>query len=90
MPAAKKTMSVAKLLHMANTYLSDENTSVEGRKAIDAMISGILHETGNYRGFAINESPEIHVYSDDAPVRHTYFVSEKIVDVYWGIERGEA
>ena len=74
-------------------FFYNKNTSVEGRKAIDAMISGILHETGNYRGFAINESPEIPeipVYSDDAPVRHTYFVSEKIVDDYWNIAANAA
>jgi len=85
MPAAKKTMPVAKMLHMANSYLASKDSTREGRKAIDAMISAVLMETGNYRGFAINESPEIRVYSDEAPIRHAYFVSEKIVDDYWNI-----
>ena len=78
MPAAKKTMSVAKMLHMANSYLSAEHTTKEGRRAIASMIEGVLQETGNYRGFAVKENPEISPYADDAPVRHFYFVSGKL------------
>lgn len=83
MPAAKKTMSVAKMLHMANSYLASKDSTLEGRKAIDAMISAVLMETGNYRGFSILEQPEVHVH--EGPRRHNYFVSEKIVDDYWKI-----
>jgi hypothetical protein len=79
---SKKTMPVAKLLHMANTYLASKNTTKEGRRAIDGMIATILHETGNYYGFSINESPEIAPSSDDAPVRHRYYVSGKLSDDY--------
>lgn len=85
MPAARKTMSVAKLLHMANTYMSSETSTLEGRKAIDSMISFILMETGNYRGFSILEQPEVPVY--EGPCRHNYFVSSKIVDEYWQIDK---
>lgn len=75
MPAAKKTMSVAKMLHMANSYLASKDSTLEGRKAIDSMISAVLMETGNYRGFSILEQPEVPVH--EGPCRHNYFVSEK-------------
>lgn len=88
MSAAKKTMPVAKMLHMANSYLASKDSTLEGRKAIDAMISAVLMETGNYRGFSILEQPEVPVH--EGPYRHNYFVSEKIVDDYWDIERGAA
>jgi hypothetical protein len=83
MPAAKKTMPVAKMLHMANSYLASKDSTLEGRKAIDSMISAVLMETGNYRGFSILEQPEVPVH--EGPCRHNYFVSEKIVDDYWKI-----
>lgn len=85
MTAARKTVSVAKLLHMANTYLASEDSTLEGRRAMDAMISAVLLETGNYRGFSILEQPEVPVYK--GPCRHNYFVSPKIVDEYWNIDR---
>jgi hypothetical protein len=85
MPASRKTVSVAKLLHMANTYLASEDSTLEGRRAMDAMISAVLLETGNYRGFSILEQPEVPVH--EGPCRHNYFVSSKIVDEYWNIDR---
>jgi hypothetical protein len=85
MTAARKTVPVADLLHMANTYLACKDSTLDGRKAIDAMISAVLMETGNYRGFSILEQPEVPVY--EGPCRHNYFVSEKIVDDYWNIDR---
>ena len=53
MTAARKTVSVAKLLHMANTYLASEGSNRDERLAIDIFISNVLMETGNYRGFAV-------------------------------------
>jgi hypothetical protein len=85
MTAARKTVSVAKLLHMANTYLASEDSTLEGRRAMDAMISAVLLETGNYRGFSILEQPEIPV--NKGPCRHNFFVSSKILDEYWNIDR---
>jgi hypothetical protein len=90
MPAAKKTMSVAKMLHMANSYLAAENTTKEGRRAIASMIEGVLQETGNYRGFSVKENPEISPYADDAPVRHFYFVSGKLDEEYYQIDKSAA
>jgi hypothetical protein len=82
MTAARKTVSVAKLLHMANTYLASEGSTRDERLAIDTFISGVLHETGNYRGFAMKEGAGIPTYSADAPIRHYYFPSGTIADEY--------
>ena len=82
MPASKKTASVAKLLNMANTYLASAGSSREGRVAIANFIEGVLHDTGNYRGFAVREGAEIPVYTDEAPYRHFYFPAGKIADEY--------
>jgi hypothetical protein len=84
MAAARKTVSVAKLLHMANSYLCSKDSTLEGRRAIDSMISAVLLETGNYRGFSILEQPEVPVHK--GPCRLNYFVSPKIVDEYWEID----
>jgi hypothetical protein len=82
MPASKKTISVAKVLHMANTYMASSKSTRDERVAIDTFISGILHETGNYRGFAVKEKAEVPIYSDAAPYRHFYFPAGKIADEY--------
>lgn len=82
MTTAKKTVSAAKILFMANSYLSSSDTTREGRRAIASMIEGVLMETGNYRGFAVKESPEVPVYSPEAPIRHFYFVSGKLDEDY--------
>ena len=82
MPASKKTASVAKLLHMANTYLASPDSSRDARVAIAGFIEGVLHETGNYRGFAVKEGAEIPIYSKDSPHRHFYFPAGKIADEY--------
>jgi len=85
MSASKKTASVAKLLHMANSYLASSGTSREGRVAIAHFIEGVLHDTGNYRGFAVKEKAEIPIYGDDSPYRHFYFPAGKIAEEYAAI-----
>ena len=87
MASAKKTVSVAKVLHMANSYLASSYSSREGRVAIDTFIAGVLHESGNYRGFAVKENADIPLYTDEAPYRHFYFPAGKIVDEYDEIVR---
>ena len=82
MPASKKTASVASLLHMANTYLASSGSNRDGRVAIANFIEGVLHETGNYRGFALREGANIPVYTDEAPYRHFYFPAGKIAEEY--------
>lgn len=82
MAASRKTISVAKVLHMANTFMANPKSTRDERVAIDAFISGVLHETGNYRGFAVKEDAEVPIYSDAAPYRHFYFPSGTIVDEY--------
>ena len=66
------------MLYAANSYLARENTTKEGRRAVADMIESVLVETGNYRGFAVKEGAAIPVYSDEAPIRHFYFVSGNI------------
>ena len=79
---ARKTASVAKMLHMANSYLASAGSDRDGRAAIANFIEGVLHDTGNYRGFSVKESPEIAPYSAEAPVRHFYFPSGAIAAEY--------
>lgn len=85
MPASKKTASVAKLLYMANSYLASSGSDRAGRVAIANFIEGVLHDTGNYRGFAVKEGAEIPIYRDDSPHRHFYFPAGKIADEYAAI-----
>jgi len=82
MPASKKTVSVAKVLKMANMYFASAESTREGRVAMDAFICGVLQESGNYRGFAVKEKADVPLYRDDAPYRHFYFPSGKIAEEY--------
>jgi hypothetical protein len=82
MTTARKTVSVAKLLHMANSFMSEPKSDRNQRIAIDTFISNILHETGNYRGFALKDGFDIPIYSAEAPYRHFYFPSGAIADEY--------
>lgn len=90
MTAARRTVSVAKLLHMANTYLASEGSNRDERLAIDIFISNVLMETGNYRGFAVKERADISPRSADAPIRHYYFPSGAIADEYDAIAAAAA
>lgn len=51
--AKRKTIDVARLIDMSNTYLASGNPMIsdEMRLAVCSFISSILHETGNYKGF---------------------------------------
>jgi hypothetical protein len=82
MSKSKKTIPVAKVLYMANFYLSHPDTTPEGRRAIAGMIEGILHDTGNYVGFSVLEGSHIPIYSPEAPMRHRYLPSAAIHDDY--------
>jgi len=50
----RKTVSVKALVDKANEYLALDTISQDKKKTISFFIESILHETGNYRGFAYN------------------------------------
>jgi hypothetical protein len=80
--AANKTTSIAKLLLKVNNFLSNPNTSKDGRRAMSLMIEDVLHESGNYRGFSILEDSDISPHSDASPVRFFYYISTKLENEY--------
>jgi len=50
----RKTVKVEDLVEKANKYLAIDGISQDEKRAVDCFINGILHETGNYRGFGYN------------------------------------
>jgi len=52
---SRKTISVDRVKELANQMLANSHDSCgaspEYRESITALISSILHETGNYKGF---------------------------------------
>jgi len=48
----RKTVSVKSLVDKANEYLALDTISQDKKKTISFFIESILHETGNYRGYA--------------------------------------
>ena len=50
--ARRKTISVRRVVEMANHYLEwSEDKFSEERKGVANFVANILHETGNYNGF---------------------------------------
>ena len=52
--AKRSTVKVVDLVAKANKYLALDTISQTEKRAVDCFINGILHETGNYRGFRYN------------------------------------
>lgn len=71
--AQRKTIEVAKVLTMANTYLAAKDTTPAGREAVASLLEGILFETNNYMGFRY--LPDNHSetdYANDGTRRYYY------------------
>ena len=80
--AARKTIDVGTLLARANQILASQNTTQQEREMMCGFIEGVLHETGNYRGFRYLDSedyPEEVVYASS---RRCYYVSTEVEDDY--------
>jgi hypothetical protein len=75
---ARKTIEVGTLLHRLNYFLANENTTAEEREVMCQFVEGILHDTGNYRGYRYLDTAEIAGNGS----RRYYFVSGKIQEDY--------
>ena len=75
---ARKTIEVGTLLHRVNYFLASENSTAEEREVMCTFIEGVLHDTGNYRGFRYLDTDEIAGNGS----RRFYFVSVKIDEDY--------
>lgn len=71
---ARKTVEVGTLLRRVNFFLKNGNGSVDEREVMCTFIEGVLHDTGNYRGYAYLDTDEI----EGNGTRRHYFVSGKI------------
>ena len=77
---ARKTIEVGTLLRRVNFFLASENSTADEREVMCTFIEGVLHDTGNYRGFRYIEGPDGEV--DGLGSRRYYFVSGKIQEDY--------
>ena len=75
---ARKTVEVGTLLRRVNYFLASENSTAEEREVMCTFIEGVLHDTGNYRGYRYLDTAEIE---GNGSRRH-YFVSGKIDEDY--------
>ena len=75
---ARKTVEVGTLLHRVNYFLASENSTAEEREVMCTFIEGVLHDTGNYRGYRYLDTDQIEGNGS----RRFYFVSGKIDEDY--------
>ena len=55
----RKTIRVSDLRLKANDMLSLSACSLEKREGVIALLTSVLHETGNYRGFGYLDSTQV-------------------------------
>ena len=75
---ARKTIEVGTLLHRLNYFLANDRGSADQREIMASFVEGILHDTGNYRGYRYLDTDEIEGNGS----RRYYFVSSKIQEDY--------
>ncbi len=75
---ARKTIEVGTLLHRVNYFLKNDKGSVDEREIMIAFIEGVLHDSGNYRGFAYLPAEDYPGEVDGLGTRRRYFVSGTI------------
>ena len=75
---SRKTYSVAKMLHMANSYLANPSSTPDGRESMCATIEAVLLGSGNYQGYKYLDTNEIKGNG----TRRFYFVHENIREEY--------
>ncbi len=73
---ARKTIAVGTLLHRLNYFLENDRGTADEREIMISFVEGILHDTGNYRGFRYIDGPDGEV--DGLGTRRRYFVSGTI------------
>jgi hypothetical protein len=75
----RKTIEVGTLLYRVNYFLKNGcDTTPDEREVMCTFIEGVLHDTGNYMGYAYLSTDEIE---GNGSRRH-YFVSSKIDEDY--------
>lgn len=52
-----KTIKVAWVIDRANRLMKSDLLSREAKRGVEALLRGVLYETGNYEGFGY---PEVH------------------------------
>jgi hypothetical protein len=75
---ARKTIEVGTLLHRVNYFLASENSTADEREVMCTFIEGVLHDTGNYRGYRYLDADQIEGNGS----RRYYFVSGRIQEDY--------
>ena len=75
---ARKTIEVGTLLHRLNYFLANDRGTADEREIMISFVEGILHDTGNYRGYRYLDTDEIEGNGS----RRYYFVSSKIQEDY--------
>jgi hypothetical protein len=75
---ARKTIEVGTLLHRLNYFLANDKGTADEREIMISFVEGILHDTGNYRGYRYLDTSEIAGNGS----RRYYFVSGKIQEDY--------
>jgi hypothetical protein len=76
-----KTYRVAKLLHKVNTLCKNPNVDWQAKRMVCALLSDVLHDTGNYEGFGYNAGFE----TKEDEYNRSYYVSSDLVDEYMKI-----
>ena len=71
---ARKTVEVGTLLRRVNFFLKNDKSNADEREVMCTFIEGVLHDTGNYRGYRYLSTDEI----EGNGTRRRYFVSGKI------------
>ena len=77
---ARKTVEVGTLLYRLNYFLENDRGTAEEREIMIMFVEGILHDTGNYRGYRYIEGPGGE--ADGLGSRRYYFVGSKIQEDY--------
>ena len=75
---ARKTVEVGTLLRRVNFFLASDKSNADEREVMCTFIEGVLHDTGNYRGYRYLDTDQIE---GNGSRRH-YFVSGKIDEDY--------
>ena len=78
--AARKTIAVGTLLHRLNYFLKNDRGTADEREIMISFVEGILHDTGNYRGYRYIDGPDGEV--DGLGSRRFYYVSSRIQAEY--------
>lgn len=71
---ARKTVEVGALLRRVNYFLASDRSTADEREVMCTFVEGVLHDTGNYRGYRYLDTDQIEGNGS----RRFYFVSSKI------------